>query len=81
MDNSYFIGSCPICRQGMQEILKERETGELYICCDECEAEWHSPQDALADRSGSRFKYGLSDPASIEDIKKAGWLSYVKESP
>lgn len=45
MDNCYFIGNCPICRQGMQEILKERETSKLYICCDECEAEWHTPQE------------------------------------
>ena len=69
--------SCPLCRQGMQEILKELSSGTLYICCDECDLEWPNPEDALADIHRSRDKYGRSVDATPEEIKAAGWNKYL----
>jgi hypothetical protein len=81
MNNNSYIGECVICRQGRLEILKEKETGKLFIYCEECEAEWETPQDALINQNGSCFKYGLAESAPLKDIKKAGWFSYITERP
>ena len=36
----YKTAWCPICRQGAIEFVKEEATGVMFLCCDECEAEW-----------------------------------------
>lgn len=74
---SFFIGNCPICHQGMQEILKECSTRKIYICCDECEAEWLNPEDTLINNHTSRFNFGISVSATIEEIEKKGWKKYI----
>ena len=43
----YNIGYCKICKQGLLEIVKDKLTKKKFICCDECEAEWNNPEDAL----------------------------------
>ena len=43
----YNIGYCKICKQGLLEIVKDKLTKKIFICCDECEAEWNNPEDAL----------------------------------
>ena len=77
MDKHPAIGSCPICGQGILEIVKERSSGRLLICCDECEAEWVTPQDALAGKNGSRNQYGETTAAGYDEIVKAGWEPYL----
>lgn len=77
MKKEYFIGSCPICKQGMLEILKEKKTGKLFISCDECEAEWKSPQDALSNQGATRFCYDLANSATSQEIEATGWSKYI----
>jgi len=36
----YKTAWCPICRQGAIEFVKEEATRVMFLCCDECEAEW-----------------------------------------
>ena len=52
-----YVGHCLICKQGMLEIVKEIKTGICFICCDECEAEWDNPENALGawDKSPRRY--------------------------
>ena len=58
-ENKYYrISSCPICLQGYVEIVKEQVTGILFLCCDECMAEWDTPMDIGVYGKGSRLKYG-----------------------
>ncbi len=73
----YKIGSCLICKQGYLEIVKEEHSGKMFICCDECEAEWENPEDALQKKNGSRQKYGKIIEPSLEDIQSEGWGKYI----
>ena len=43
--NNYRVAWCPICNQGWVEIVKNRKSGLLYLCCDECKAEWTNPEE------------------------------------
>lgn len=65
----YNIGKCKICNQGLLEIVKDKESGIVYICCDECEAEWEKPEDALIPQNGTRNKFGLICYPSTEEIE------------
>lgn len=78
MNNKVSIGYCPVCRQGILEIVKELSTGKFYICCDECEAEWITPENAIAGKNGSRNKYGKSVFATDDEINQLGWKKYLK---
>jgi Zn-finger protein len=74
MKNCSF-GECPVCRQGLLVAVKNSENGQLLLMCDDCESQWRSPEEAKS------FKNALSDevhgvgPATVDDIKAAGWMS------
>ena len=75
----YNIGMCKICRQGLLEIVKDEVTEKIFICCDECEAEWDSPLDALCMRNGTRDKYGKIVYPSLEEIQEKKWEVKIYE--
>lgn len=75
----YNIGSCPLCKQGYLEIVKEQETNVLFICCDECMGEWESPEDALLKRNGSRLKFGKVVEPTFEEICSVNWQQYIQK--
>jgi len=72
-----YVGHCLICKQGMLEIVKEIKTGICFICCDECEAEWDNPENALENVYGSRMKYGLVTGVTFDEVKSLKWDEYV----
>ena len=72
------IGSCPICKQGMVMVEKEISSGKMILHCDECEAEWENPEDALKGENGTRFKYGRTADPTYEEILAIGWGKYLK---
>lgn len=78
MKKEFYIGQCSICRQGMLEIVKEKATGKIIVTCDECEAEWDNPIDALNRINGTRGKYGAVIEASAYEIQKLDWDKYLK---
>ena len=69
----YNIGRCQICNQGLLEIVKDEELYKIYICCDECEAEWDTPLDALNHRNGTRRKYGKVVYPSLDEVQEKKW--------
>jgi hypothetical protein len=77
MNKGLFIGACPICKQGMQEILCEKKSGNFFVECDECMVEWENPQDALENKDASRFKYGEARDATKDEAQALNWLKYV----
>jgi len=77
MNKGFFVGECPFCKQGMQEILREKSTGKYFVECDECMVEWENPAKALTNVDASRFKYGESVDATIDEIRALKWDSYV----
>ena len=72
-----YIGSCPICKQGMLEIVKEVKTGIYFICCDECEAEWEDPEYAIENVCGTRDKYGQITEVTFDEVKTLKWEKYL----
>ncbi len=80
MDNSIYIGRCPICRgYGMLEIVINDANKTYSVMCDECFAEWKTPEYALDNRGGFRD----STPnvrvraATIDEIKTQGWERFI----
>lgn len=71
------IGICPICKQGQLLIEKVLLSKKLIICCDECEAEWTKPEDALLGINGSRDKFGKSVNADLSEVSQLGWEQYI----
>ena len=77
MNKEYYIGRCLVCHQGMLEIVKEKASGEIFVACDECEAEWKNPDDALNKVNGTRGKYGAVTGVTPSEIQALHWEKYV----
>lgn len=77
MKKSFYIGSCPVCGQGMLELVKENKSGSLFVLCDECEGEWESPENALSACKGSRGKYGAVSKVTLQEIQAIHWDRYL----
>lgn len=76
----YKVSCCPICNQGIVAIVKEEKSELLYLCCDECMAEWTTPEDVGVYGKGSRLKFGKSIEPTIEDIRASGWDKYIQDT-
>lgn len=75
---NYRVAWCPVCNQGWVEIVKEEKSGLLYLCCDECEAEWTNPEEIRVCGKGSRCRFGQVVAPALEDIKAKGWERYIQ---
>lgn len=73
----YKIGACKVCKQDCLEIVKEQETDKLFIYCDECEVEWKTPEEAIQNKNGSRFKYGKVIEPTYDEINAINWEKYL----
>lgn len=77
--NNYRVAWCPICNQGWIEIVKEEKSGLLYLCCDECEAEWTTPEEIGVWGKGSRCRFGQVITPTQEEVLAKGWGRYVQK--
>jgi len=74
----YFVGYCRVCRgQGRMEIAKEIKTNTAFACCEECEAQYDTPESFLNGGYAHCEKYGRRYPATLEEIRVAGWEKYI----
>ena len=78
MLSKYKVSWCPVCNQGWVEIVKEENTGMLFLCCDECEAEWTNPDEIGIPYKGSRFKFGKIIEPSYDEIVDKGWKNCIE---
>lgn len=81
MGKIYYAGNCPICcKYGRLEIDKDIANNEYIVICEECLAEWKSPQDALGNRNGQR-NFGTGKVrlrcATLDEIKALGWDKFI----
>lgn len=79
LDEHYGKHGQEICKQGLLEIVKDKLTKKIFICCDECEAEWNNPEDALKGINGTRNKHGEIEYPNIEDILREKWSVSINE--
>lgn len=78
MNKEFHVGQCLVCRQGMLEIVKEKKSGNIFVVCDECEAEWENPKDALKKVNGTRGKYGAITGVTLNEIQILRWDKYIR---
>ena len=78
MKRKFYIGQCLNCYQGLLEIVKEKSSGQIIVVCDECEAEWGNPDDALKMVNGSRDKFGEITEATLKEVQYLQWDKYLK---
>jgi len=78
MNKKYHIGQCLVCHQGMLEIVKEKISGKVFVACDECEAEWENPENALKKVNGTRGKYGAVSEVDLTEIQALNWDKYLQ---
>jgi len=80
MENSIYIGNCPICREyGRLEVIIHVKTSDCSVMCEECLAEWNTPEDALKNVNGFRKSYQKAEArtATLEEVESAGWGKYI----
>lgn len=79
MKYKYKVKWCPVCEQGWIEIVKDKITGKLFLCCSDCETEWRDPLEIKKD-NGTWGSFGMIEEPSDEEILKEGWQKYIIES-
>ena len=80
LEGIYYIGQCPTCgKYGRLEIDKDIADNKYLIICEECLAEWDSPQDAIKNINGRRdscHERRIRN-ASFDEIKDIGWDKFI----
>jgi len=80
-DYPYKVGLCKMCSQGLLTIAKETATTKLRIICDECDDEYHAPDDMIKGKCLHQpTSTGRCEPPSIEEIISMGWDSYILDN-
>ena len=67
---------CPRCKQDVLFAMKRRNTGQLYLHCEECEWAWKAPEDTDAVEKGFLGLNNDADYAGEKDIEQIGWSKY-----
>ena len=72
------IGNCPICC-GLLEIVISINDHKCSIMCDECFAEWNTPENAFNKLGGFRTLTNevRVKAASLDEIKRVNWEKYI----
>ena len=79
MMDSYYVAECPLCGQGLLIVVKNPETGQLLLICDDCESQWRSPEEALSYKNAlPRDEVRRVEAATFEEITRAGWAELAK---
>jgi len=80
MSKNKYIGECPVCNGcGMLEVVIDVDSLDCSIMCDECLAEWKTPDEALKNINGFRSDFTVKKVriATIEEIRNAKWEKYI----
>lgn len=78
MSYEHKVKWCPVCSQGWVEVVKDKASGELFLCCSECETEWLDP-DSIEQGTGTQGKFGMVEPASECELEVKGWKKYIMD--
>lgn len=55
--------------------MKDANSGELLIICDDCESQWRSPEDAQSYEKALPNEFYPIEKASREELKRKGWIA------
>ena len=74
-----YIGECPICRQGLLLIVKQKGTEQFIVMCDECESQWMDPEAAILwFEPMSEELFDLVE-VTKDEVLKSSWRKYINE--
>jgi hypothetical protein len=76
--NYAWIGVCPACSQGRQLIARNNNSGKLFILCEDCYAEWRSPEEARDLDAPAPDTSGPCTMLTREDIADHPWRKFVE---
>ncbi|MDO4539746.1 MAG: hypothetical protein Q4B48_01405 [Syntrophomonadaceae bacterium] len=76
-DGKHVVAWCPICSQGWVYIVKDKATHELFLCCEECESEWESPEAVKSIELSTQWEYGYTIEPEDEEIAQIGWDKHL----
>ena len=85
MSKIFYVGKCPVCwSYGRLEVDKDVTNNEYIVICEECLAEWKTPQDALRNANGQRRSFTGGEVrnvrnATYDEIKELGWDRFIVE--
>lgn len=69
--------TCPCCGQGTQFVSKETASGNLFVSCDDCFAEWETPDKATSCDLATRDKFGSCVYLHSKELIDHPWYRYV----
>ncbi len=74
----YWCELCPVCQEGYLFIYRRKDTGHLYLHCDECESAFAQVRDIEKEDGGFIGDEIDSIAATWEDIRGTQWEDLVK---
>ncbi|MCE9579712.1 MAG: hypothetical protein K8W52_41725 [Deltaproteobacteria bacterium] len=77
MINVASVGPCRLCGQGRLVISRDDSSHELFVCCEECETEWASPDATRSLEHATRDVHGRSTPLAREDLVGHPWHAFL----
>ena len=76
--NQYCVGECQFCvGQGLLTFYTEKQSGSVYIACDECFVAFDTPVEAIEFYNIDKTDYGLSRYSTLEEIQDVKWEGYI----
>jgi hypothetical protein len=76
----FFIGECPVCRQGQLIIVKDLNTDRLLVVCDDCGSQWDSPELASSYETVRKDEVSKVVEPTLAEIRIAGWEKFLSTS-
>ena len=71
------VAWCPLCSQGWVEIVKDVETKQFYVMCEECEDEWDHPTNVNPSKVRTEVNRNRVTTPTSEEIQGIGWDKYI----
>lgn len=67
------VGYCPVCGQGRQFVMRDEQTGQLFVCCEDCEAEWSTPEAAKSSSLAARNQHTHASFVTMDELTGHEW--------
>lgn len=67
------FGKCGACGQGELFAMRSPGSSPLLLMCDDCQSQWHSPEDSKSHQKALSTEIEGLDFATPEDVEEAGW--------
>lgn len=72
------LSECRVCSNGLLEMRRRVDSGEVYAECVECMTGYRQPD--MEDSFRAEDAQWSSEPASISEVRAAGW-PFPEERP